>query len=254
MKINDLIVIKQLPIIEQMLDKISIEIDKKTSQAEYVLNVQPKEILRHDKKLRAELNKYFNSLEERRKDVKISVLKPYNDFEKIYKEKITDKFKKADELLKSRIDGITETLKEQKVNVLKEYFLGQCDLYNIDFLKFEDMNLKINLSDSLKSQFEKIRVFVENVKKGLDIINKELDENKRIDLMFEFRKNFNIVEALEVVQKKQEQISKINSGNNNVLHSVENDKTYTITLKLKGTKEKLKILKKYINELEIEIL
>lgn len=258
MEINDLIVIKQLPIIEQMLDKISVEIDKRTSEAAYVSDGKPKEVLKNAKKLRAELNKYFSSLEERRKVVKLSISKPYNEFEKIYKEKITNKFKKADEILKNRIDGIVSDLKQERIKFLEEFFYGQCAVTDIDFLKFEDINLKINLSDSLKSQFEQIRLFVENVKKGLDVINNEKNENKRLDLMLEFKKNFNLTEALEAVNKKEEQIynlkKNLSQESKNILPSTDNEKSYTITLKLKGSLEKLKILKEYIKELKIEIL
>lgn len=254
MKINELITIKQLPIIEQMLDKISVEIEKKTSKVSYISEGEPKEILRNAKKLRADLNKYFISLEERRKVVKTSIQKPYIEFEKIYKKKITEKFKKADEILKVRIDEIVSSLKKERIKFLEEYFIGQCESSSINFLKFEDMNLKINLSDSLKSQFEQIRVFVENVKNGLEIINNEKNENRRLDLIFEFRKNFNLASAFEAIKKKEEQLSQHLTTENNVVVPIHEVKKYSIHLNVRGSKEQLRKLKEYIKKLEIEIL
>lgn len=254
MKINDLIIIKQLPIIEQMLDKISFEIDKKTSQAEHLVSGTPKETLKHAKKLRAELNKYFSSLEEKRKSVKMSISKPYDEFEKIYKEKITDKFKRADEILKIRIDEIVSSLKKERIKFLEEYFIGQCESSNINFLKFEDMNLKINLSDSLKNQFEQIHMFIENVKNGLEIINNEKNETRRLDLIFEFRKNFNLAAAFEAIKKKEEQLRRHLTTENNVVVPIHEVKKYSIHLNVRGSKEQLKKLKEYIKKLEIEIL
>ena len=74
------------------------------------------------KEVRANLNKDFKELEQQRKDVKTAVLAPYEQFENIYKECVTDKFKSADKDLKDKIDAVESDLKAQKQQEIKEYF------------------------------------------------------------------------------------------------------------------------------------
>ena len=80
---KELIVIKQLPVIEERLRELSTEIDEKINVA---LALECTEDSYKDvKKARAELKKQFDELESKRKDVKNAVLTPYNNFEEIYK-------------------------------------------------------------------------------------------------------------------------------------------------------------------------
>ena len=82
-KKDQLIVVKQLPIIEEKLQALSIEIDEKVENA---LSLVCTEETRKDiKEVRASLTKQFKELEEQRKFVKNAVLDPYNKFEEIYK-------------------------------------------------------------------------------------------------------------------------------------------------------------------------
>ena len=72
-KISELIVIKQLPIIEQMLDKMSIEIDNKIQSALNLVSDDADKMLSETKKIRADLNKDLAELETARKNVKTEI-------------------------------------------------------------------------------------------------------------------------------------------------------------------------------------
>ena len=80
MENNELIVIKQLPIIEEQLRKVSEEIDEKVKNA--VALVCNEDTVKTVKEIRASLNKELKDFEDKRKQVKSEVLKPYEDFEK----------------------------------------------------------------------------------------------------------------------------------------------------------------------------
>ena len=97
---QDLIVVKQLPIIQEQLKQLSEDIDKKIDEALKLECTEENKQLVKAKK--ANLKKDFNELEERRKNVKEQVLKPYNEFEMIYKQYVTEKFNKADIDLKKQ--------------------------------------------------------------------------------------------------------------------------------------------------------
>lgn len=76
---QDLIIVKQLPQIEEHLKELSTEIDKKVENAKSLICTE--ENVKAIKQVRADLNKEFKEVEEQRKTVKEQVLKPYNDFE-----------------------------------------------------------------------------------------------------------------------------------------------------------------------------
>lgn len=87
---NNLIVVKQLPIIEDQLRQVKASVDARVAQ---VLALACTEATYKDvKKARAELNKEFQDLEARRREVKNAILAPYEAFEKLYKECAADAF------------------------------------------------------------------------------------------------------------------------------------------------------------------
>ena len=83
---KELISVKQIPIIEEQLKSVSAEINKKVENATNL--IYNEETVKTIKEVRAELNKELKEFETKRKEVKEQVLKPYNDFEDIYKQNI----------------------------------------------------------------------------------------------------------------------------------------------------------------------
>lgn len=117
---NSLIVVKQLPVIEEQLKTIRADIEHKVSG---VLALECTEgTVKAIKVLRADLNKDFKDLEERRKFVKSKILEPYENFEAVYKECVTEIFKGADTELKKRIDEVENNLKFEKRKEIEDYF------------------------------------------------------------------------------------------------------------------------------------
>ena len=82
---NNLIVVKQLPIIEDQLRQVKASVDDRVAQALSLACTE--ETYKNVKKARAELNKEFQDLEARRREVKKAILAPYKGFEKLYKER-----------------------------------------------------------------------------------------------------------------------------------------------------------------------
>lgn len=75
------------------------------------------------KKMRADLNAQFNTLEEQGKAVKAAVMEPYLAFEAVYKDHVTSKFNAADQDLKQKINQTEDGLKDEKFGELLEYFV-----------------------------------------------------------------------------------------------------------------------------------
>lgn len=254
--ISKLITIKQLPIIEQMLDNMSSDIDKKIDMAMNLVPENSERELAETKKIRAQLNKDLAELENVRKNVKTEIMAPYLEFECIYKEKISDKFKEADKFFKGKIDSIESKIKETRKSGLKEYFDEYCLSTGVNCLQFEDLPIKINISGSDKSYRNKIKEFVDKVKQDLSVIDTAKDEQTRLEILLDYKRDFNVNRAILDHDKKERELEKLKNDNqvDNSLQKetlstpvTEVDNTvYTMEFKVHGTKEQLKALKQYL--------
>ena len=141
---EELIVLKQLPIIEQQLIKVSNEIDEKVKNAKSLAcNEETRKTV---KEIRTSLNKELAEWEKKRKEIKEKIIKPYTEFEEAYKKYISEKYKSADKDLKAKIDTVENQMKEDLKKIAVEYFDEYKISKNIDFIKFEDMNCVVGLS------------------------------------------------------------------------------------------------------------
>ena len=86
-----LIVVKQLPVIEEQLQAIK---QRFTEEAEAALSLAcTEDTLQAVRKKRSELSHIFDALETKRKEAKKAILTPYEAFEAVYKECVTDIYK-----------------------------------------------------------------------------------------------------------------------------------------------------------------
>lgn len=265
-KLSEIIKLEQLPVITQQLDIISKEIEKRVKDA---LKLEcNEETVKEVKKVRADFNKEFKSLEDRRKQVKSAIMEKYDAFDDVYKEKISDLYKRADETLKTKIDGVEEELKYEKECELREFANEHIKAYNLqDIISFEDIGLNITLSASLKSLKEEIVAFVEGVSKDIELI--KLEEYSD-EILLEYKKcrgNFaqcklNVLERhkqLDELKKQREgqqqesaQEQKIVEAVDEIIAPVEVEEKETYEFKIIATKEQVKQLVEYMKSVGIE--
>lgn len=273
MDINEIMKVETLPKIFQQLELLSKEIDKEVESAlSLVCNEDSKQEV---KKARANLNKIKTELEERRKSIKEQVMQPYLNFENVYNELIKDKLVYADNSLKSKIDEIeTEQKKEKEQNII-DFFNEYADSLHIaNIINWEQMNIKIGLSDSEKKLIEQVRSKLDSIANDIRLIDLEEYSN---DIMVEYLKTYDfanskltvvnrIAEKQKLEEEKnkreqlQEQDKQIEQKVDNEItipveivdNSVENSEPiYSVRFEVHGTKEKLVDLKKYMTDNEI---
>lgn len=268
-KENALIVVKQLPIIEEKLKTLSNEIDKKVANAmSLVVN---DETIKEVKKVRAELNNEFKDLEAQRKNVKEKVLSPYQAFEEVYKTYVSDKYKKADIDLKTKIDEIENEQKEKKKQELKEFYLEYAESNNIDWLiddkYFNMLNINVTLTASMKNLKEQVKQYVDMVVSDIKLID---TQEHNTEILLEYKEHLNVslaiqnvlnrhkqLETMEQLQKQQEEKIKeqeksIEKVNEALGSPKQEEKIYTMTFKVSGTMEQLKGIKKYLESVGIK--
>ncbi len=197
---SDLIRLVQIPVIEEKLKTLSAEIDSKVEYAKgLVCNEDTVKIV---KEVRASLNREFDNFEAQRKLIKIAIMEPYEAFEDVYKTHVATKYKQADKELKNRIESVESEIKGKKAEEVKEYFDELSRSLHIDFIRFEQINLKVNLSDSVKKLKEKVHEFLTKVSEDVNMIS-TLDEELRADVMAEFKRNgFNAANAAITVTER----------------------------------------------------
>ena len=156
---NDLMAVTQLPVNTEQLETLTNVIKAKV---DYALSLSvTEESYREIKSIRADLNADYNDLEQRRKTIKKAINAPYEAFEDVYKRCVTQNFKPAIDELGSRISEVEAGLKEEKKQKVLQYFNEYCEYKNIDFVSFDSLGLKINMSGSLKSLKTAVAEFIE---------------------------------------------------------------------------------------------
>ena len=274
---KDLIIVKQLPQIEEHLKELSVEIDKKVESAKSLVCTE--ESVKTIKQVRADLNKEFKELETQRKSVKEQILTPYMQFEEVYKVYISDKYKSADVDLKTKIDNTENELKAQKEQEIKDYFEEYKTANDIDFVDFKQANINVTLTASKKSLKEQAKKFIDKIVDDLKLI--EIQECKE-EILVEYKQNLNVSRAIQEVAnrhklleeekrkqeelknkqleeaqrqadmpiKEQEIVTK-NALGNFVIEAPkveEQEEILVLKFTVKGTKTKLKELKKFLDE------
>lgn len=195
------ITLKQLPIIEEHLQLVKADIETRTKNA---MQLVCTEETRGDvKKIRTELGKEFASMEEDRKRVKEAIMEPYNRFEAVYKDCISEPYKKADSELKRRIDEVEAGLKADKVKAVQSYFDELCKANNLPWLRFEQMNLKIGLSTSVNGTKTALTSTVLKIAEEVQELSRHDDA---AELLVEYKKSLNVALALSTVRARHAMI------------------------------------------------
>src|SRR5690606_32514635 len=142
------------PVIQHKLVEVGANVTKRIEELNLSNLIATDETIKSLKDLRAELNKEFTDFEGQRKALKQAVADPYVEFESVYNVEISAKYKQAVELLKDKISVFENNVKAEKKASIELYFKELCDASKIDFLKFSDTGLEINLSTSEKQYKE----------------------------------------------------------------------------------------------------
>ena len=267
---KDLIIVKQLPQIEEHLKELSTEIDKKVENAKSLVCTE--ESVKAIKQIRANLNKEFKDLETQRKNVKEQILAPYMQFEEVYKTYISEKYESADVDLKTKIDNTENELKTQKEQEIKDYFEEYKTANDIDFVTFEQANINVTLTASKKSLKEQAKKFIDEIVDDLKLIE---TQDCKEEILVEYKQTLNISRAIQDVanrhklleeekrkqeekSKELEEISKFTNANipNEIPSTAqeilakptveEREEILTLKFTVRGTKEKLKELKNFL--------
>ena len=198
---KEIIVVKQLPVIEEQLKTIKKQFEDRTAAA---MSLECNEdTYKRVKDARAELTKIFKDLEDKRKAVKKAILTPYDAFNEIYDRCVTDVYAPAKAQLDEKISEVENGLKKQKEDDVFAYFNECLSESGIDFLTFDDMGLNITLNASKKSLKEKVKASIDKVSDDLAMIN---TQEYAAEILVEYKQSLNVSQAILSVNNRHKAI------------------------------------------------
>lgn len=201
---NEIIVVKQLPQIEEHLQTIKTQVTEKVNAALSLICTE--DTIKSVKAVRADLNKDLKEFEERRKAVKKAIMTPYEAFESVYKDCISDTYKKADIELKAKIDSVENELKVQKTAEVKGYFDEYRDskiANGITWIGFANANINVTLSASMKSLKEQAKSFIDRICDDLSLID---TQEHKDEILYEYKQSLNVSSAITTVANRYKAI------------------------------------------------
>jgi hypothetical protein len=199
--LNDLIVVKQLPVIEEELRRLSKEIDIRTAEA--MALVATEDTVKTVKMVRAELNKEFTEVEEQRKAVKRAIMGPYDAFEAVYKECVSDKYRASDNDLKGKINGVEEELKGKKYDDLLRWFDEYRISRGVECASIHTWRPNVTLTVTLAALKKEGRAYIDRIREDLDMI--DMQDNKA-EILVEYHRYLNVSQAIMAVSERHKAI------------------------------------------------
>lgn len=205
---RDIIRVSQLPVIEERLRELRENIEARTAEA--CALVCTEESLSSIKKTRAELNKELAELENQRKSAKTAVMEPYNQFESIYRECVSDPFRRADAELKTKINAVEAEMIGRCRAAAEKYFTDLCTERGLS-IDFNRVGIKIGLADAKKTEQppknirEQLKTLVDGVEMQVNLIQRMDDAE---EILVEFWKTLDSTAAIATVQERREAVKR----------------------------------------------
>lgn len=200
---NELIVVKQLPIIEDQLREVKARIEARVALSLSLACTE--ETYKEVKKERAALSSEFAALEARRKEVKKAILAPYEQFEALYKECAGDIYADADRRLREKISTVENGIKQERRNELIAFFSEYRESKGIDpeIVKFEDTGIVVTMSASKKSLRATVSEYLDRIAGELALIETMEDKD---EILVEYRTSRNLSRAVFIVKERHKAI------------------------------------------------
>lgn len=201
---NALIQVTQLPVIEEHLHELKATVEAETQSAMGLVCTE--DTIQTVKTKRADLNKRFAELEAQRKAIKAAVMAPWEHFEAVYKECVTEPFKAADNDLKGKVNDVEAEIKDRCEVYLRDYFDEIKTLNSVEWLTFEQLGLKIDLATAKqktpKKLMDTIKTTVERVVADMELIDQSDDA---AELAVEYKRTLDYAGAMRIVTERKRQ-------------------------------------------------
>ena len=269
LNLNEIVKIEQMPKVFEQLELIGTYVDEQLKDLDKLECTEKNK--QEVKKRRTDINNFKSLFENKRKEIKNKINEPYEQFNKKYEETIKSKIDDAYGKLTEKINKIENEQKLKKKNEVERYFIEYAASKDIDFIKFEQLNLNITLNVSEKSLKEQVKGFLDKIVDDLNLI---VTQEHNQEILLEYKKSLNVSSAISTVlnryreleeQKKREELKTQREAH--VQESIQRveeviappiktenqvEEFLEISFKVRGSREKLKTLVNYLKDGEYE--
>lgn len=187
---------------EEIKQELAVRLEK------YRGLVYTEDTIKEAKTDRANLNKFKDAIETRRKEIKKACLKPYEDFESKVKEIVA----MIDEPIKAiddQVKNFEQIKKDEKLSAIKQFFLDKVDDLE-KLVSFEKVyNAKwLNVTYKETDIHKEITELLDRVRSDLEALN-ALDTPNLMQLKDFYLKDFDLTATLQEKKRLEEQAARI---------------------------------------------
>jgi hypothetical protein len=207
---QELIIISQLPVIEEQLKAIKERWEAKAAEAAAMICTE--ETVQALKSQRAEMRKEFEEADTQRKAVKARYMEPWDKVEATFKACVKDAFTRADSSLKGSIAAFEKTIKDECEKNLREYFAELIAMEGLDWLTYEQAmsagNLKISLGDAKKATPRQLQDALALTVSRIAIAVQQITLlDDAAEVMAEYKQNLDVGKSIATVQSRKRVIA-----------------------------------------------
>lgn len=205
---ESLIVVKQLPVIEEQLRTLKDRWEQLALDAEAMVCTE--DTIQAVKAFRADMRKEFDEVEALRKQVKQAIMGPYERFEAVYKECVTVPFRRADDNCAEKVSEVEAALKRRCEDGLRDYFDELCAVHHLDWLTYERTGIRVDMASAKAKTPKKLR---EQIQKFIIGVDHDIEDIKHFgecdevaEILTEYQKSLNVANAVSTVMERHRRI------------------------------------------------
>lgn len=184
----ELIIVKQLPEIEERLRSVKCKIEPLIAEASAMICTEDTVIAYKSK--RTEIRKILSEIKGSLSEAEEYILAPFQPIKDDCKKNLISPLESVDEQMKKAISEVEDgIIKARCEDGLRDYFAELCAVHHLDWLTYEQAGVKVDMASAKAKTPKKLReqlvTFVVGVAESVDRINL-LDDSAEI--MAEYKK------------------------------------------------------------------
>lgn len=202
----ELIRVVQLPEIAENL--IAVKQKWQKSAEEALAMVCTEDTVKAVKAKRSEMEKEFSILDERRKDIKKFLLRPYEEvLMPIFTDCVLEPRDRAKDAYDKKIYDVESAIKQRCEEGLRDYFVELCVKYHLDWLTYERAGIKVDMASAKaktpKRLREQLEAFVKDISENVSVI---YGMDNAEEMMVEYQRCLNFADAYDTIQERRRRI------------------------------------------------
>ena len=130
---------------------------------------------------------------------------PYERFEEVYTECVTNIYKQTDAILKGRIAIVENAIKANKDKEVKAYYDEYAESLGIDFVPYEKSGITVTLSASTKKLKEQAAAYLDRIADELKLIGTQ-PQDLQPEILVEYKRTVNVAYSIQTVIERKKAI------------------------------------------------